>query len=85
MLAEVTNQEITIMVKDSGIGMDETMVQNLFSLTEKSNRIGTENESSSGLGLLLVKEYVNKNNGKIGIQSKVGEGTSFTIIFPSLA
>ena len=85
VLAEVTNEEITIMVKDSGIGMDETMVQNLFSLTEKSNRLGTENESSSGLGLLLVKEYVAKNNGKMGVLSKVGEGTSFTVSFPSLA
>lgn len=82
VLAEVTNQEITIMVKDSGIGMDETMVQNLFSLTEKSNRIGTENESSSGLGLLLVKEYVNKNNGKISVKSIEDMGSTFRVTFP---
>ncbi|ESU28470.1 signal transduction histidine kinase [Flavobacterium limnosediminis JC2902] len=73
---------IQITVKDSGIGMNEKMLQNLFSLSEKTNRKGTESEYSSGLGLLLVNEYVDKHNGKISVSSQEGQGSTFTISLP---
>jgi PAS domain S-box-containing protein len=74
---------IEITVKDNGIGMNKKMTEKLFSLSEKTNRKGTENESSSGLGLLLVKEYVEIHKGTISVSSQEGLGSTFTIILPS--
>lgn len=74
---------LEITVKDNGIGMTKKMIEKLFSLSEKNNRKGTEDESSSGLGLLLVKEYVDIHKGKIRVSSQEGLGSTFTIILPS--
>ena len=52
-------------VKDTGIGMSPQMVADLFRLDVQTNRKGTENEPSSGLGLLLCKDFVEKHGGKI--------------------
>jgi len=84
--AKVEKDElVTISVMDSGIGMDTNMVNNLFSLNAQTNREGTEKESSSGLGLLLCKEFVEKQGGKLWVESEVGKGSAccFTIPFSS--
>jgi PAS domain S-box-containing protein len=77
-----TENNIEISIKDSGIGMSEKIIQNLFSLSEKINRKGTDDEDSSGLGLLLVKDYLDKHNGKINVSSQEGVGSTFTISLP---
>ena len=69
--------QIYVYVKDSGIGMDETIISKLFKIDSKVSRPGTEGESSTGLGLILCKEFVEKNNGRIWVESKVGEGSIF--------
>jgi PAS domain S-box-containing protein len=79
-----TENNIEIAIKDSGIGMSEKIIQNLFSLSEKINRKGTDDEDSSGLGLLLVKDYLDKHNGKIYVSSQEGLGSTFTISLPLL-
>jgi PAS domain S-box-containing protein len=79
-----TENNIEISIKDSGIGMSEKIIQNLFSLSEKINRKGTDDEDSSGLGLLLVKDYLDKHNGKINVSSQEGVGSTFTISLPLL-
>ena len=79
-----TENNIEIAIKDSGIGMSEKIIQNLFSLSEKINRKGTDDEDSSGLGLLLVKDYLDKHNGKINVSSQEGVGSTFTISLPLL-
>ena len=79
-----TENNIEIAIKDSGIGMSEKIIQNLFSLSEKINRKGTDDEDSSGLGLLLVKDYLDKHNGKINVYSQEGVGSTFTISLPLL-
>jgi len=68
---------IVISIEDSGIGMNQYMVDNLFRLDVKTSRAGTENEPSSGLGLLLCKEFIEKHGGKIWVKSEVGKGSIF--------
>jgi PAS domain S-box-containing protein len=71
-----------VSVRDTGIGIEQSMLNNIFSLTTKNVRSGTEGESSSGLGLILVKQFVEKNGGKIWVESKVGTGTTFYFSLP---
>ncbi len=71
-----------VAVKDSGIGIPQSVVADLFRIDSKFKRPGTEGEPSSGLGLLLVKEYVDIHEGTISVESLEGIGTSFIISLP---
>lgn len=66
-----------IAVRDTGIGMDKAMISRLFLLNGKTNRNGTDGEPSTGLGLSLCKEFIEKQNGKIWVESEVGRGSTF--------
>lgn len=68
-----------IQVSDTGIGMTEEQISKLFKLGETQTSPGTRNEKGSGLGLLLVKEFVEKNGGTISVSSQKGKGTTFFI------
>ena len=68
---------IRIAVKDTGIGMPPKMLDNLFHVDINTNRPGTEGESSNGLGLMLCKEFIEKNEGKIWVESEEGKGSTF--------
>ena len=74
------NEDHTIEIKisDSGIGMTPELKNKLFQINEKTSRPGTEGEPSTGLGLLLCKEFIEKHNGKIWVESEVGKGSTFT-------
>jgi len=75
----ITNKGfIEVSVTDSGIGMLPELKDKLFKLSEKTNRQGTAGEPSSGLGLLLCKEFIEKNGGEIWVTSEVGKGSVFT-------
>lgn len=65
-------------VIDSGIGIPQNMIDKLFKLDSSTNRLGTEGEKTSGLGLILVKEYVEKHKGKITVKSEENKGSEFT-------
>ncbi|MBE2281147.1 MAG: PAS domain-containing sensor histidine kinase, partial [Ignavibacteriaceae bacterium] len=81
--AELISQNfVRISIKDSGIGIPESMINKLFKMQERTGRKGTEGESSSGLGLLLCKEFVEKMGGTISVQSKEGEGSLFIYTLP---
>lgn len=69
---------IEVKINDSGIGMTHEMRDKLFLLNEKTRREGTEGEPSTGLGLLLCKEFIEKHNGKIWVESEVGKGSTFS-------
>ena len=73
---------ININVKDYGVGINENNLSNLFKIDNKLVTKGTENEKGTGLGLLLCYDFVLKNNGRINVKSKVGEGTIFEISLP---
>ena len=73
---------IEIKISDSGIGMTPELKNKLFLLNEKTSRKGTEGEPSTGLGLLLCKEFVEKHGGKIWVESSVGQGSTFYFSLP---
>lgn len=73
-----------IYVRDNGIGMSREIVSKLFKIDEKVSRPGTENEPSTGLGLLLCKEFVHKHGGEIWVQSEYGIGSTFYFTLPQL-
>jgi len=74
---EIKDQMIEISIRDSGVGMPKSMVEKLFILGEKTGRKGTDGELSTGLGLLLCKEFIDKNDGKIWVESEEGVGSTF--------
>jgi PAS domain S-box-containing protein len=66
-----------VSVQDQGIGMKNKNLGSLFDLSKNFTTKGTENEKGSGLGLIICKEFVEKNNGKIWAESEYGKGSTF--------
>jgi len=75
-------EDLIILVEDTGIGMTNRTLQNLFKLESKTTMKGTEGESGTGLGLLICKEFVEKHNGKIWATSELEKGSKFFIRIP---
>lgn len=71
-----------IVVADRGTGMNEQVKQQLFSGSRKGSLQGTRNEKGTGLGLILCKEFAEKNNSLIQVESTPGEGSVFTYSVP---
>jgi AraC family transcriptional regulator, chitin signaling transcriptional activator len=67
-----------ISIADNGVGMPEEMVKEIFDIGTKHTTLGTAGEKGTGLGLLLCKEFIEKNGGKIWVASKQGKGSTFT-------
>jgi two-component system sensor histidine kinase/response regulator len=79
------NQEgICISVSDNGIGMSKIDIERILQKSESFTNKGTNQEKGTGLGLVIIKEFLELNNGKISIKSKLDEGSEFTIIFPKV-
>lgn len=78
-----SNGKIEVSITDTGLGMSQSIISTLFKLGEQEHRVGTENEPSSGLGLILCKEFVEKHGGIIGVESEEGKGAKFTFSLPS--
>jgi len=77
-----TESNIEISVHDTGIGMSQKLLGDLFKLDVKTSRKGTNGEPSTGLGLLLCKEFIEKHGGQIWAESEVGKGSSFHFTLP---
>ena len=71
-----------ISVKDNGVGMDEQTLKRIFKLDSNKSTPGTENETGTGLGLLIVKEFVEKHGGSIKVISQPSKGSNFTFTIP---
>ncbi|MEI7724105.1 MAG: PAS domain-containing sensor histidine kinase [Bacteroidota bacterium] len=79
----ITGNLVEISIRDSGIGMNEKMVENLFRLDEQTNRKGTEGESTTGLGLIICKEFVEKHGGTLWVKSEEGKGATVYFSLPA--
>jgi two-component system, sensor histidine kinase and response regulator len=75
---------IEICVKDTGVGISPEQMTTLFKIDEHQNGSGTDKEMGTGIGLILCKEFVNKNSGKIWVESKMGEGSTFIFSLPAV-
>lgn len=64
------------------MGIPPKIMKNLFKIEKIQSNTGTENENGSGLGLLLCKEFIEKQGGNIYIKSTVGKGSIFSITLP---
>lgn len=73
---------LSVSVADNGIGMSKEVMERLFHIDQKQSSPGTANEKGTGLGLILCREFIEKNGGKIAVQSMPGEGSTFTCSFP---
>ncbi|NPD44796.1 MULTISPECIES: tetratricopeptide repeat-containing sensor histidine kinase [unclassified Lentimicrobium] len=80
MTLEEQDGQVLICVIDEGIGIPKDKIQGLFKLDCNFNRPGTQNEKSSGMGLLLVKEYANIIGAEIRVESDVNKGTAFCLV-----
>jgi signal transduction histidine kinase/ligand-binding sensor domain-containing protein len=80
--ADTHGNQVEISVTDTGIGMSQETVDKLFRIDTHLSTRGTENEKGTGLGLFLSKEFVEKHNGKIWVESEEGKGSTFKLILP---
>ncbi|MEI6694769.1 MAG: PAS domain-containing protein [Bacteroidota bacterium] len=77
-----SDHNLEISVKDTGIGMSQEMIINLFLIDMETNRKGTESEPSTGLGVFICKDFIEKHGGKLWVESEVGVGTTFYFTLP---
>jgi signal transduction histidine kinase len=79
----VIPEGIEIFVKDNGVGMDKKTADKLFRIDQTFTTEGTNQEAGTGLGLILCKEFIDKHNGNIRVESTPGKGSTFTITIPT--
>ena len=79
---KTTSENVLISVEDTGVGIDEARLKTLFLIDQSISTDGTANEKGTGLGLILCKEFVEKNNGTITASSTPGVGSRFTFKLP---
>jgi signal transduction histidine kinase len=68
---------VVVAIADTGIGIPESLSKKLFTINSKVVRTGTSNEQGTGLGLILCKDFIEKNDGKIWVESVEDKGTTF--------
>ncbi len=73
---------IQISISDNGIGMSNKAAKNLFKLEKIESTLGTENEKGTGLGLLICKDLIERQGGKINVESNSGKGSKFMFTVP---
>jgi PAS domain S-box-containing protein len=76
------DNDVVISITDSGVGMSAETIQKLFRIEVQHTTVGTNNESGTGVGLILCKELVENQNGKIWVESELGRGSKFYFSLP---
>ncbi len=79
---KVQDNLVQIFVKDNGVGIPKEDIDKLFKIETSFSTYGTNKEKGTGLGLILCKELVHKNNGSIQVESKEGVGSTFCVTLP---
>lgn len=82
--AEKSHTETIISVIDNGVGISNEDKEKLFRIDIHHSTSGTSQESGSGLGLILCREFVEKHNGKIWVESELGNGSTFKFTIPNI-
>jgi signal transduction histidine kinase len=76
-------EHTVVSIRDSGVGISAQTISELFRLDLRTTTAGTESESGSGLGLLLCKEFIERNDGSLEVESQLGQGSLFRVRLPS--
>lgn len=77
--------KVTVVIKDTGIGIDGRDLDGVFQKFHRTNRASTTRVPGAGLGLYIVKSFVEKQGGKIALKSRPNRGSTFAITFPVVA
>lgn len=80
--ASLVNNMAEVTITDFGLGMDKQTMDNLFKIEVSQSSAGTEGEQGTGLGLILCREFVEKNHGTLTFTSELGKGSSFCVRIP---
>ena len=75
-------ESVLVYVKDNGMGIPANILENLFKIETRTMVKGTSNETGTGLGLILCKEFIEKNGGTMLVTSNLGYGSTFTFTLP---
>ncbi len=78
-----TANSVEISVSDTGIGMNDEIMDGLFRPDLQTSRKGTDGEPSTGLGLIICKEFIEKHGGKLQVESEEGKGSVFRFTLPA--
>ena len=84
IVAKKTSDSISISVIDNGMGMSTSDISKITQKTEAFSKKGTNHERGTGLGLIIVGEFLEMNGGRLEISSKIDQGSNFTVIFPKV-
>jgi PAS domain S-box-containing protein len=84
IIANENKGVLDVSVSDNGIGIEYERIQKLFQLNEIYSTLGTEREKGTGLGLILCKEFIEKHNGKIWVESTIDKGSVINFSIPIL-
>lgn len=82
MTAQFINSDIIFMVKDTGIGMEAAVIEDIFKPFNQVDNSSTRKYGGTGLGLTICKHYCEMMNGTIEVQSELGKGSTFTVKIP---
>jgi len=82
ILCGCDEHECRVSVQDNGIGIANEMLQQILNTDNKQSAKGTAGELGTGLGLVLCREFAQKNRGRISAESELGKGSTFTLYLP---
>lgn len=75
-------ERLIVSVCDHGVGIEEANLQKLFKLEESYTTVGTQNERGTGIGLLICKDFIEKHDGKLWVESQINQGSTFYFDLP---
>jgi signal transduction histidine kinase len=80
--AKISSNLFTFSVQDFGVGITQNNLEKLFKIDGGVSTKGTNDEEGTGLGLILCKEFIEKHNGTIKVESEIGKGSTFIVSIP---